>query len=121
MQGVQKNGELIAVKKLVASRPGFHMDFEIECHHLMKLKHPNVVRVLGYSYETHKICVESKTGSKSIFVEMTERLLCSEYLPKGSLDMYLSGMTISIMMQFTFLYKISPLLLRLLHFSLQEI
>jgi hypothetical protein len=80
------------VNKLVASKPGFHRDFEIECHHLMKLKHQNVARVLGYSYETHKIFLESK--AKPIFVEMTERLLCSEYLPKGSLDMYLSGMTI---------------------------
>jgi hypothetical protein len=87
---------MIAVKKLVASKPGFQSDFENECRRLVKLKHPNVARYIGYCYETHKVCLESKrkVQPKPIFVEMAERLLCSEYLPKGSLDMYISGMTI---------------------------
>ncbi|KAM0891317.1 hypothetical protein ACQ4PT_026480 [Festuca glaucescens] len=88
-KGVLRNGEIIAVKKIVSSlMPGLQKQFESEVYHLMTLKHPNIVRCLGYCYEIQNTCVEY--NGKYVFAETAERLLCLEYLPKGSLDKYLS-------------------------------
>ncbi|XP_037430960.1 putative receptor-like protein kinase At4g00960 [Triticum dicoccoides] len=88
-KGVLKNQEIIAVKKFVPSwMPGSQEQFQNEVYHLMMLKHPNIVRFRGYCYETRnevKLC-----NGKRVFAEVAERLLCLEYLPKGSLDKYLS-------------------------------
>jgi hypothetical protein len=58
----------------------------------MRLNHQNIVQFMGYCYETKKL-YENYEG-KMVFAESSEMLLCLEYLPKGSLDGYLSGMTI---------------------------
>ncbi|KAE8770742.1 myosin-15-like [Hordeum vulgare] len=88
-KGVLKTRETIAVKKIVPSwMPGSQEQFQNEVYHLMMLKHPNIVRFLGYCYETWnevQLC-----NGKHVFAEVTERLLCLEYLPKGSLDKHLS-------------------------------
>jgi serine/threonine protein kinase len=85
-----QNGKVIAVKKIKSSfMPGMQRQFENEVCHLMMLKHPNVVRCMGYCYETRNECLEY--NGKYVFAEMAERLLCLEYLPKGSLDKYISG------------------------------
>uniref|UniRef100_M8BWD3 Uncharacterized protein n=1 Tax=Aegilops tauschii TaxID=37682 RepID=M8BWD3_AEGTA len=62
--------------------------FENEVHHLMRLRHPNIVRLMGYCYETKKVILEYR--GKNVFAERSEMLLCLEYLPKGSLDGYIS-------------------------------
>ena len=83
---------MIAVKKIMSSlMPGLQKQFENEVYHLMTLKHPNIVRCLGYCYEIKNACVEY--NGKYVFAQMAEKLLCLEYLPKGSLDKYLSGMS----------------------------
>ncbi|KAM0855287.1 hypothetical protein ACQ4PT_049863 [Festuca glaucescens] len=88
-KGVLHNGEMIAVKRIASSsRPGLEKQFENEVYHLMMLKHPNIVRYVGYCYEARHVC--TKYNGKHVFAEMAERLLCLEYLPKGSLDNYLS-------------------------------
>uniref|UniRef100_A0ACD5Z1A6 Uncharacterized protein n=1 Tax=Avena sativa TaxID=4498 RepID=A0ACD5Z1A6_AVESA len=81
---------MIAVKKIVSSSlmPGMQKKFENEVYHLMMLKHPNIVRCVGYSYEIKNVCLEH--DGKYVFAEMAERLLCLEYLPNGSLDRYIS-------------------------------
>ncbi|CAM0901611.1 unnamed protein product [Alopecurus aequalis] len=84
-KGVLPNGEMIAVKKYVWS---LQMQFESEVYHLMTLKHPNIVRCIGYCYETRNVCLEY--NGQWVFAETAERLLCLEYLPNGSLDKYLS-------------------------------
>ncbi|XBI96834.1 hypothetical protein VPH35_033056 [Triticum aestivum] len=77
-KGVLHNGEMIAVKKIVSSlMPGPQKQFENEVYHLMIVRNPNINACLEYN-------------GKYIFAEMAERLLCLEYLPKGSLDKYLS-------------------------------
>ena len=92
-QGVLQNGETIAVKKLKLSIPGVHdRQFENEASHLMRLKHPNVVLLVGWCSETEDICVQY--NGKYICAEKSERLLCLEYMPKGSLRGYLSGITL---------------------------
>ncbi|CAL5048335.1 unnamed protein product [Urochloa decumbens] len=84
-----QTGKVIAVKKLdhhlklaVQER-----QFENEVYHLMRLKHPNIVRFVGYCYETQNECVAH--NGKYIFVEMQQRLHCLEYLSNGSLDKHL--------------------------------
>ncbi|KAM0833331.1 hypothetical protein ACQ4PT_064322 [Festuca glaucescens] len=88
-KGVQRNGEVVAVKKIKSSfMPGMQRQFENEVCHLMMLKHPNVVRCKGYCYETRNECLEY--NGKYVFAEIAERLLSLEYLPNGSLDKYIS-------------------------------
>jgi len=84
-----ENGDVVAVKKL-ASMPGVNdVQFENEVYHLMMLKHKNIVRFLGYCFETQHVCIMHK--GRYCFVEMPEKLLCLEYLPNGSLDRHISG------------------------------
>jgi len=82
------NGEMVAVKKLLQEIPSSQKQFENEVNFLMELKHPNIVRLVGYCYETrHNRMHEER---KSIFVWDTVGLLCLEYLPNGSLKEYIS-------------------------------
>jgi hypothetical protein len=75
----------------------------------MKLKHPNIVQLVGYCYETQH--VYNNHEGNSIFAWNTQCLLCLECLPKGSLDKYISGMTL--------IYKIALLsLLFILFFEM---
>jgi serine/threonine protein kinase len=89
---VQQNGEIIAVKKLVQALPSLssHKQFENEVNLLMKLKHPNIVRLVGYCYETQHL--HTPHEKKFVFAENIETLLCLECLPNGSLDKHISGM-----------------------------
>uniref|UniRef100_A0A0A9FZ09 Protein kinase domain-containing protein n=1 Tax=Arundo donax TaxID=35708 RepID=A0A0A9FZ09_ARUDO len=61
----------------------------------MRLKHPNIVQFVGYCYETENLLAQYK--GKFVYAEKSERLLCLEYLPKGSLHGHLLGMTIQYM------------------------
>lgn len=87
-----QSGEIIAVKRFEPSMAGSQTLFENEVDHLMRLKHPNIVRFRGYCHETQWIYTEYQ-GQK-VFAEISEMLICFEYLPKGSLDRHLSGMAI---------------------------
>ena len=75
------------------------MQFENEVYHLMMLKHPNIVRFVGYCYETRHECKEY--NGKHVFAEVAEKLLCLEYLPKGSLDNHLAGTTFNMVCCFS--------------------
>ncbi|GJN37063.1 hypothetical protein PR202_gb25984 [Eleusine coracana subsp. coracana] len=88
-KGVLENGEMIAVKKVTSPIPGI-MDkqFENEAYHLMRLKHRNIVLLVGCCSETESTYLEY--NGKYIWAEKSERLLCLEYMPKGSLRQYLS-------------------------------
>jgi len=87
-KGMLENGDVVAVKKL-ASMPGVNdVQFENEVYHRMMLKHKNIVRFLGYCFETQHVCIMHK--GRYCFVEMPEKLLCLEYLPNGSLDRHIS-------------------------------
>ncbi|CAM0880200.1 unnamed protein product [Alopecurus aequalis] len=87
-KGVLPSGKEIAVKRLKPLLVCAQKLFENEVHHLMRLNHPNIVRLMGYCYETKRRRMECE--GKMEFVERSEMLLCLEYLPKGSLDGYLS-------------------------------
>jgi pyruvate dehydrogenase phosphatase len=90
---VLDDGEAIAVKKLYHKHPGLEDDkqFRNECINLMKVRHQNVVGLVGYCYEiAHKVM---PYNGEHVFARVEERALCFEYLQGGSLDKHLSGMT----------------------------
>ncbi|KAJ1265802.1 hypothetical protein BS78_08G101700 [Paspalum vaginatum] len=88
-KGIQPNGDRIAVKKLTWTMTGIQdKQYENESRHLMRLKHPNIVQLVGYCSETEKVPVLH--NGKYVYAEKSERLLCLEYLPKGSLSRHLS-------------------------------
>ena len=92
-QGVLANGDTIAVKKLTWTMSGLQdKQYENEARHLMRLKHPNIVQLVGYCCETEKELVMH--NGTYVHAEKSERLLCLEYLPNGSLCKHLSGMAI---------------------------
>jgi serine/threonine protein kinase len=84
---------MVAVKKLLQPMPNFLKQFKNEIDLLVKLKHPNIVRLIGYCYETQNVHMDY--NGKFIFAEVTQSLLCLEFLPKGSLDRYISGIAIT--------------------------
>ncbi|XBJ13357.1 hypothetical protein VPH35_005548 [Triticum aestivum] len=59
---------------------------EIEC--LMMAKHKNIVRFLGYCADTQGTV--ARDNGKFIMADVLQRLLCFEYLPKGSLQEYIT-------------------------------
>ena len=85
------NGDEVAVKKFHDSSLGLDDDcFSNEFENLIRMvHHPNIVRIVSYCYEQEK--VEKEINGQSVEVLRIYRVLCFEYLPKGSLDRYLSG------------------------------
>uniref|UniRef100_A0A3B6B8U2 Protein kinase domain-containing protein n=1 Tax=Triticum aestivum TaxID=4565 RepID=A0A3B6B8U2_WHEAT len=80
--------KVIAVKKL--SNAYMHeteFDREIEC--LMRAKHKNVVRFLGYCDDTQRS--RERFDGKHVMAEIHQRLLCFEYVRKEGLDKYING------------------------------
>jgi serine/threonine protein kinase len=87
LQGRLEYGE-VAVKKL--SQNCIHEEKfigEVDC--MMKAKHKNIVRFLGYCSDTQGERVEH--NGKFVMADVRQRLLCFEYVPNGSLDKYING------------------------------
>nr|AGT16241.1 hypothetical protein SHCRBa_027_K06_R_350 [Saccharum hybrid cultivar R570] len=55
----------------------------------MRVRHPNIIRLVGYCYETRRKYVMIPNGDY-VWARMEERALCFEYLQRGSLDNFLS-------------------------------
>jgi len=88
-KGVLQNGDTIAVKKLKMTMTVIQdKQYDNEARHLMRLKHPNIVQLVGYCSETKKKLVQH--NGIFVYAENSERLLCLEYLPKGNLRGHLS-------------------------------
>uniref|UniRef100_A0ACD5TYV0 Uncharacterized protein n=1 Tax=Avena sativa TaxID=4498 RepID=A0ACD5TYV0_AVESA len=80
---------MVAVKKLSKTYGTEHEDKfhkEIEC--LMKAKHKNIVRFLGYCVDTQGRA-DSYEG-KFIIADLRTWLLCFEYVPNGNLQKYIT-------------------------------
>jgi serine/threonine protein kinase len=90
-QGVTKNGEDVAVKKLKHCCADLdYKQFRNEFDKLRKLKHQNIVQVLGYCFETVQQPFTMPDGS-NVLVTETYTALCFEYMHNGSLHEHLSG------------------------------
>lgn len=87
-KGVLDNGEEIAVKKLHQMLWIDNEQFKNELNNLMRVKHKNIVRLVGYCHNIAHILVEYKGELVSARVE--QRALCLEYLQGGSLDNHIS-------------------------------
>jgi len=96
-QGMLQNGEVVAVKRLLVV-PEINLDkqFTNEVFSLIDLNHRNIVKLIGYCYEIHKKLVESH--GRYVFADTQERILCYEYLPRGSLDKYLYGILLYLIL-----------------------
>ncbi|EEC75551.1 hypothetical protein OsI_12200 [Oryza sativa Indica Group] len=85
-KGILANGKPIAVKRLQVM-PGIQdRQFNNEVHHLMGLKHQNIVQLIGYCDERQEKVIYDEYQKKNICAEVQERLLCYEYMANGSLD-----------------------------------
>ncbi|KAF6986747.1 hypothetical protein CFC21_004467 [Triticum aestivum] len=77
---------IVAVKKLTFNMEEKKFDKEVEC--LVKAKHKNVVRILGYCAETQKTIGDHE--GKFVMADIRNWLLCFEYVPNGSLHKYIT-------------------------------
>ncbi|KAK1611041.1 hypothetical protein QYE76_034714 [Lolium multiflorum] len=88
-KGVLGNENVVAVKKFLQSIMwSSEKQFENEINLLRQLEHRNIVRLLGFCYETK--LVQKLHEEKFVLVWNIECLICLEYLSKGSLNMYIS-------------------------------
>ncbi|KAF8772877.1 hypothetical protein HU200_005268 [Digitaria exilis] len=85
-KGLLENGE-VAVKKLFQTSDIDDIKFHGEVNCLIKAKHKNIVRFLGYCSDTQGQ-IEKHNG-KSVMAEVRQRLLCFEYHLNGSLYEYI--------------------------------
>jgi serine/threonine protein kinase len=83
---------MVAVKNLIPMTEVQDTKFKYEVDNLMRVRHQNIIRFVGYCYETRMKYIEH--NGEHIFAETPQRLLCFEYVPNGSLDRYISGMII---------------------------
>jgi len=85
--------DFVAVKKIIqVSVDEKEYKRELEC--LLKVKHKNIVRFLGYCGDTQwdmRKIKKKKKAKKEEIVQSNkeERLLCFEYVPHGALDAYI--------------------------------
>jgi hypothetical protein len=77
----------VAVKKLSILQGFSDKLFLDEINCLIKTKHDNVVRFLGYCSDSHGELVSSDRSH--VMAEVHQRLLCFEYVPNGNLEKHL--------------------------------
>ncbi|KAF7005045.1 hypothetical protein CFC21_020195 [Triticum aestivum] len=88
-RGVYNDGQEIAVKLLHNNMQTIDDEqFIHEFDNLMMLNHPNIVRLVGYCYETQRQHMDFE--GRTVFAETTYKALCFEYMTKGSLQNHLS-------------------------------
>ncbi|XP_071682603.1 receptor like protein kinase S.2 isoform X1 [Lolium perenne] len=88
------DGKDIAVKKLRAM-PGIdEKQFENEFGHLRRLKHQNIVQLVGFCNEEEEVVVTHE--GKEVLALDIHRALCLEFVPNGSLGSCLSGQCLGL-------------------------
>uniref|UniRef100_A0ACD5YXN5 Uncharacterized protein n=3 Tax=Avena sativa TaxID=4498 RepID=A0ACD5YXN5_AVESA len=87
---------------------------EVEC--LMMVKHKNIIRFVGYCANTQESM--ERYDKKFVMADVHQRLLCFEYLPKGSLDKYITD--ISRGLQWRYRYQIITGICQGLHYLHQK-
>uniref|UniRef100_A0A8R7RD52 non-specific serine/threonine protein kinase n=1 Tax=Triticum urartu TaxID=4572 RepID=A0A8R7RD52_TRIUA len=81
----------VAVKKLCNMLDMDEKKFSEEIRCLMKATHKNVVRFLRYCSDRQGEMVNCE--GKLVLADVRQRLLCFEYLPKGSLDKHITDVS----------------------------
>ncbi|KAL6880346.1 hypothetical protein ACP4OV_011911 [Aristida adscensionis] len=103
-KGVHPNGQEIAIKKLHPLPALDGKEFHNELQNLTRLRHPNIVRLVGKCDEQQDRCVEH--NGKMIVAQMVNRAICLEYMHNGSLEKHLSGTTLNLTTVFQLLRRI---------------
>ncbi|XP_022681953.1 uncharacterized protein LOC101766914 isoform X2 [Setaria italica] len=85
-RGVLGREKFIAIKKLYAEHVVDDSKYKAEFNSLMRIRHPNIVQLIGYCAET-KFEAMPRNG-EHILAEVRQRLLCFEYISNGSLRDY---------------------------------
>lgn len=85
-KGVLRNGN-VAVKKLSRTDDISEKQFEDELFCLIRVKHKNIVRFLGYCSNISREVVHH--NGRDILADVQQRFLCFEYIPNKSLKHYL--------------------------------
>ncbi|KAE8790836.1 Wall-associated receptor kinase 3 [Hordeum vulgare] len=80
--------QMVAVKKLSNTVDITESKFHGEVKCLIKTKHKNIVRFLGYCADTQGKMAEYE--GKLVMADVRNWLLCFEFVPKGSLDKHMS-------------------------------
>nr|AGT16786.1 Protein kinase-like domain [Saccharum hybrid cultivar R570] len=78
----------VAVKKLSERLDLLDQKYSREVHCLMKARHKNIVRFLGYCSDTQGEMVDYE--GKLVMADLRNRLLCFEFVPGGSLCDYIT-------------------------------
>lgn len=89
-KGVFEDGKVIAVRKLRA----LGVLEENEMHDIVnhvKVHHQNIVQLVGYCWEKEETIVPC--NERYIYASNIHTAMCFEYLPNGSLDQYISGIS----------------------------
>ncbi|TVU26807.1 hypothetical protein EJB05_29371, partial [Eragrostis curvula] len=88
-KGLLQDGIVVAVKKLSNTLEMDEDKFIKEAGCLMMLRHTNIVRLLGYCADIQRTI--SNYEGKMVLAEERQWLLCFEFMPRGSLDGYITG------------------------------
>jgi hypothetical protein len=88
-QGQGSDGQELAVKVLNSSAGVGGDDLHRFVRFLAKVKHLNIMQLLGYCYETRREIVMHK--GKLVFADKVHMALCFEYMHNGNLHGYLYG------------------------------
>uniref|UniRef100_A0ACD5YQ02 Uncharacterized protein n=1 Tax=Avena sativa TaxID=4498 RepID=A0ACD5YQ02_AVESA len=88
-KGVLDNGN-VAVKRIFNANNYEEKPFQTEANFLMSVKHQNIVRFLGYCANTEKQAMKVEGKKDYIYAEVIEKLLCFEYMSKGSLENFIT-------------------------------
>ncbi|PAN45489.1 hypothetical protein PAHAL_9G122800 [Panicum hallii] len=86
-KGMLGNGT-VAVKKLSTTLDMHEKKFSEEVRCLLKVRHKNIVRFLGYCADTQGEMIGYE--GKVIMADVRNRLLCFEFVPNGSLHDYIT-------------------------------
>ncbi|KAM0849892.1 hypothetical protein ACQ4PT_053439 [Festuca glaucescens] len=88
-KGICEDKRVIAVKVLKNTTAIDSKDFQNEFENLSRFKHQNVVELVGFCNESHK--VEAEFEGNPVIAEEIHRVLCFEYVCNGDLTKYISA------------------------------
>uniref|UniRef100_A0A8R7UAE9 Protein kinase domain-containing protein n=2 Tax=Triticum urartu TaxID=4572 RepID=A0A8R7UAE9_TRIUA len=87
-KGVQKDGQVIAVKMLRFMSGIDEKQFKTEFEHLKRLNHQNIVKLVGFCNEEEQVLVLHE--GKTVRAFEIHRALCLEFVPNGGLGRFIS-------------------------------